>query len=153
MTITCEHCGKTHDARIKGQRFCSDRCRVSNWMAQHPRKGRKPKRVRSRERDRLYTIIHKRQTLEQLRALAMKAFGLPEDWGKLDIPADLPEFNCDPESSAFSEETLEQLREQALLVTALEDVRAGRVKPLVDIEADLEKEFASKRVQAMRDSE
>lgn len=82
-------------------------------MAQHPRKGRKPKRIRSRERERLYTIIHKGQTLEQLRALATKAMGLPKDWGKLDIPDDLPEFNCDPISSAFSEETLEQLRQQS----------------------------------------
>ena len=73
MTITCEHCGKPRDARIKGQRFCSDRCRVAYWMAQHPRKGRKPKRVRSRERSRLYTIIHKGETREQLRERAREA--------------------------------------------------------------------------------
>jgi len=30
---------------------------------------------------------------------------LPKDFGKLDIPDDLPSFNCDPESSAFSEDT------------------------------------------------
>ena len=42
-------------------------------MAQHPRKGRKPKRIRSRERDRLYTIIHKGETLEQLREQAREA--------------------------------------------------------------------------------
>ena len=73
MTITCEHCGKTREARVKGQKFCSDRCRVAYWMAQHPRKGKKPKRIRSRERDRLYTIIHKGETLEQLREQAREA--------------------------------------------------------------------------------
>ena len=72
MTITCEHCGKPRDARVKGQKFCSDRCRVAYWMARHPRKGMKPKRVRSRERDRLYTIIHEGETLEQLRQQALR---------------------------------------------------------------------------------
>ena len=32
---------------------------------------------------------------------------LPKDFGKIDIPDDLPSFNCDPESSAFSEETIQ----------------------------------------------
>ncbi len=73
MTITCEHCGKPRDARVKGQRFCSDKCRVADWMAKHPRKGKKPKRIRSRARDRLYTIIHKGETLEQLREQAREA--------------------------------------------------------------------------------
>ena len=73
ITITCEHCKATREARVYGQRFCSDRCRIAHWMAQHPRKGRKPKRIRSRERDRLYTIIHKGETLEQLREQAREA--------------------------------------------------------------------------------
>ena len=73
MTITCEHCGKIRDARVHGQRFCSDKCRMADWMAKHPRKGRKPKRIRSRERGRLYTIIHKGETLEQLREQAREA--------------------------------------------------------------------------------
>lgn len=37
---------------------------------------------------------------------------IPKDFGKLDIPDDLPPFNCDPETSAFSEETIKLLKEE-----------------------------------------
>ena len=57
----------------KQEKFCSSKCRVAYWMAQHPRKNPKPKRIRSRERDRLYTIIHRGETLEQLRVQALAA--------------------------------------------------------------------------------
>ena len=73
MTITCEHCGKPRGARVKGQKFCSECCRVAYWMAQHPRKRKHPKRIRTRERERLYVIIHKGETLEQLRIQALAA--------------------------------------------------------------------------------
>jgi len=70
--MNCQYC----EAEIQGRpekRFCNDRCRVRYWDAQYPRKGKKPKRIRSRERYRLYTIIHKGETLEQLRIQAREA--------------------------------------------------------------------------------
>lgn len=70
MTITCEHCGKPRDARVKGQRFCSDRCRMADWMAKHPRKGRKPKRIRSRKRESLQRMITKKTPLFRLKMLS-----------------------------------------------------------------------------------
>ena len=57
----------------KQEKFCSSKCRVAYWMAQRPRKNPKPKRIRSRERDRLYTIIHRGETIAQLREQAREA--------------------------------------------------------------------------------
>ena len=45
------------------------------------------------------------QARREARKRNAKLMELPKDFGKLDIPDDLPYFNCDPESSAFSEET------------------------------------------------
>ena len=97
----------------RAQRFCRPAHRQASFRAQFVRKVPKPKRIRTRERERLYTIIHRGQSLQHLRELAAKALGFPENWGKLESRGDHPEFNCDPRSSAFSEETIEQLREQA----------------------------------------
>lgn len=71
--MKCEGCPAIIASPRKGQKFCSSKCRVDYWMALHPRKKPKPKRIRSRERDRLYTIIHKGETLAQLRVQAMEA--------------------------------------------------------------------------------
>jgi hypothetical protein len=77
------------------KRFCCDRHRKYASHDKHtitPAKlptgqrvaiYKRPKRIRSRERERLYTVIHKGETLEQLRAKADKALGFPEDWGKI----------------------------------------------------------------------
>ena len=70
--MKCQGCTTELHGR-PDKRFCSDKCRITYWMAQHPRKGRKPKRVRSRERDRLYVIIHRGETIEQLRIQAREA--------------------------------------------------------------------------------
>jgi|GEM_PF-7092210 hypothetical protein len=47
------------------------------------------------------------QARREARKRNAKLMELPKDFGKLDIPDDLPSFNCDPESSAFSEETIQ----------------------------------------------
>ena len=65
----CKGCGAEVIGRPDKQ-FCSDRCRVAYWMAQHPRKGRKPKRIRSRERERLQRMITSKAPLWMLRRLA-----------------------------------------------------------------------------------
>ena len=39
-------------------------------------------------------------------------FELPKDFGKLDIPDDFPEFDCNPESSAFTEETKQFFKDE-----------------------------------------
>ena len=54
---------------------------------------------------------HQRAAINKPSSTAGKAVSappkqLPDNWGKLEIPDDLPEFNGDPVSSAFSEETL-----------------------------------------------
>ena len=69
--MNCQGC----DNQLTGRqlKFCSDKCRVTRWMAAHPRKGKHPKRIRSRERDRLYTIIHRGETIDQLREQAREA--------------------------------------------------------------------------------
>ena len=70
--MKCQCCDDELQGR-RDKRFCSNTCRITYWMAQHPRKGRKPKRIRSRERDRLSTIIHRGETIEQLREQAREA--------------------------------------------------------------------------------
>jgi hypothetical protein len=45
------------------------------------------------------------QARREARKRNKEILELPKDFGKIDIPDDLPSFNCDPESSAFSEDT------------------------------------------------
>lgn len=71
--MKCAGCPKDIPNPKRDQRFCSAKCRMEAWSKQHPRKNLKPKRVRSRERDRLYTIIHRGESLAYLREQAMEA--------------------------------------------------------------------------------
>jgi heterodisulfide reductase subunit A-like polyferredoxin len=70
--MKCHKC----DVEIQGRKekkFCSDKCRLAAWADAHVIKRKHPKRIRSRERERLYVIIHKGETIEQLRAQAREA--------------------------------------------------------------------------------
>ncbi len=68
--MNCEQCHAVISAPKAGKRYCSPKCRYAAWEATHRIKRKHPKRIRSRERDRLYTIIHKGETIEQLRQQA-----------------------------------------------------------------------------------
>lgn len=70
--MTCENCHRVIAQPKTGQKFCSSKCRFEAWEKYHRIKRKHPKRIRSRERDRLYTIIHKGETLAQLRVQAEK---------------------------------------------------------------------------------
>lgn len=68
--MNCEQCHAVISAPKPGKRYCSSKCRYAAWEKEHRIKRKHPKRIRSRERDRLYTIIHKGETIEQLRQQA-----------------------------------------------------------------------------------
>lgn len=69
--MNCENCQGVIAQPKSGQKFCSPKCRFEVWEKAHRIKRKHPKRIRSRERDRLYTIIHKGETLAELRVQAM----------------------------------------------------------------------------------
>jgi len=71
--MNCAQCNKPIANPKAAQRYCSPKCRYAAWEATHRIKRKAPKRIRSRERDRLYTIIHKGDTIEQLRIQAREA--------------------------------------------------------------------------------
>ena len=35
--INCKACGKGFNKKRKAQQFCTTKCRVANWMKEHPR--------------------------------------------------------------------------------------------------------------------
>ena len=61
--------------KVKGRfkRFCCPQHRAAQYKLDHIIVRKHPKRIRTRERERLYTIIHRGETLEQLREQAREA--------------------------------------------------------------------------------
>ena len=39
-SIQCQHCGEPIKRKRRNQRFCSEKCRVAEWSANHPRRTR-----------------------------------------------------------------------------------------------------------------
>jgi len=70
--MKCQKC----DVEIQGRKekkYCSDKCRLAAWADAHIIKRKHPKRIRIRERERLYVIIHKGESIEYLRYQAREA--------------------------------------------------------------------------------
>lgn len=70
--MKCQKCNTEMQGRPE-KRFCSDKCRLAAWADAHVIRRKHPKRIRSSERERLFVLIHKGETIEQLRAQAREA--------------------------------------------------------------------------------